>query len=80
MQKQNKYHQPVVKGLRVEVHNNNIESALRKFKKKVQEDGVLQEVRNREYYEKPTTKRKRAKSAARARLIKKLNKENQEKS
>lgn len=77
MQKQNKYRQQPVKGLKVEVHNNNLDSALRKFKKKVQEDGILQDVRSREFYEKPTSRRKRAKSAARARHLKKLKKENQ---
>ena len=55
------------KGLTVEVRNNDVNFALRKFKKKVQESGILQELRERQYYEKPTTKRKRAKAAAKAR-------------
>ena len=59
-------------GSRVEVRNNDFGKALRKFKKKVQEDGILQEVRNREYYEKPSLVRKRAKAAARSRWLKKL--------
>jgi small subunit ribosomal protein S21 len=48
------------------------EKALRKFKKKIQESGVLQELRQREFYEKPTTKRKRKKAAAKARWQKKV--------
>ena len=40
------------------------EKALRKFKKKVQESGLLQSLRSKEYYEKPTTVRKRKKAAA----------------
>ena len=40
-------------GSRVEVRNNDMGRAMRKFKKKVQEDGILQELRQREYYEKP---------------------------
>ena len=38
--------------------------------------GVLAEVRNREFYEKPTTIRKRAKAAAVKRHAKKLEREN----
>ena len=61
----------IIKGLAVEVRNNDINFALRKFKKKVQESGILQELKDREYYEKPTTKRKKAKAAAKARWKKK---------
>lgn len=52
------------KGLRVEVHNNDINKALRKFKKKIAEDGVLQDLRKREFYESRGTKRRKAKEAA----------------
>ncbi len=45
---------------------------LRRFKKSVDNDGLLQEVREREAFEKPTTKRKRAKAAAVKRWQKKL--------
>lgn len=58
-------------GLRVEVRNDDVNKALRLFKKKVQESGILQELKEREAYEKPTTKRKRAKAAAKARWNKK---------
>ena len=60
------------RGLSVEVRNNDINFALRKFKKKIAEDGILQELRNREFYEKPTTKRAKAKKAGIARWKKKL--------
>lgn len=56
----------------VVVANDNVEKALRKFKKKVQESGLLQELREREFYEKPTTARKRAKNAAKRRWQKRL--------
>lgn len=62
-------------GTLVEVRNNDFGRALRKFKKKIQEDGILQEVRNKEYYEKPSIKRKKAKAAARSRWLKKLAKD-----
>lgn len=47
-------------------------TVLKKFKQKVDDSGVLEEVRNRMFYEKPTTERKRKKGAARARWLKKL--------
>lgn len=55
-----------VNGLRVEV-NGNFDKALRTFSKKVQESGLLRELREREHYEKPTTKRKKAKQIAKKR-------------
>ena len=56
----------------VRVTDGNVERALRKFKKKVQESGLLNELRDRETYEKPTTARKRKKSAAKNRLRKQI--------
>ncbi len=52
-----------------------VERALRRFKKKIQDSGLLQELRDREFYEKPTTARKRAKSAAKNRWQKELRKQ-----
>lgn len=52
------------KGSLVIVQNNDFGKALRKFKKKIVEDGILQELRNREYYESKGTKRRKAKEAA----------------
>ena len=52
--------------------HENINQALRRFKKKVEESGVLETLRKKEFYEKPTTARKRAKGAAIARWKKKL--------
>lgn len=51
------------------------EKAMRRFKKKVQDSGILQELRDREFYEKPTTERKRKKSAAKNRWQKELRKQ-----
>lgn len=59
-----------LRGLAVEVKNGDFGKAMRRFKKMVQEDGILQELRAREYYEKPTTIRKRKKAAARSRWLK----------
>jgi small subunit ribosomal protein S21 len=55
--------------------NENINQALRRFKRKVEEAGTLDTLREKEFYEKPTTARKRAKGAARARWRKKLEKD-----
>lgn len=63
-------------GTKVEVRNNDITKALRKFKRKIQEDGILQTYRERQYYEKPSLVRKKAKAAARSRWLKKLAKIN----
>lgn len=49
-----------------------IEKALRKFKKKIQDSGLLDDLRAKEFFEKPTTERKRKKGAARARLRKQI--------
>jgi small subunit ribosomal protein S21 len=56
----------------VTVKDGNVERALRKFKKKIQEQGLLIELKERETYEKPTTRRKRKKSAAKNRWQKQL--------
>lgn len=50
----------------------NINQSLRRFKRKMEEAGTLDTLRSKEFYEKPTTERKRKKGAARARWKKKL--------
>ena len=45
--------------LEVKVRNNNIEKAIRQLKKKVMKEGILKEIKMRQYYEKPTLKRQR---------------------
>ena len=46
----------------VEVRNNNVEKALRVMKKKMKRDGVFQELKDRQYYQKPSfVKREKAK-------------------
>jgi small subunit ribosomal protein S21 len=60
------------RGISVEVKDGNINVALRKFKKKVDDSGKLMDVLAKQFYEKPTTERKRKKGAAKARWNKKL--------
>lgn len=54
-------------GRSVVVNDGNVEKAIRKFKKKIQNSGLLLELRDRETYVKPTTRRKTAKSLAKKR-------------
>lgn len=64
------------KGTGVTVRDNeNINQALRRFKRKVEDAGTLDTLRSKEFYEKPTTERKRKAGAAKARWRKKLQKE-----
>lgn len=60
-------------GRRVFVNDGNVEKAIRKFKKKVQASGILNDLRNYEFYEKPTAVKKRKKAAAKGRWQKYLN-------
>ena len=45
--------------LEVKVRNNNVEKAMRILKKKVMKDGLLKELKRRQFYEKPSLKRQR---------------------
>lgn len=47
--------------------NESLDDALRRFKRSVTKAGTLQESRKREFYEKPSVKRKRKSEAARKR-------------
>ena len=42
----------------------SVDSLLRKFKRKVKNDGILQEYRDREHFEKPSERRKKTKKRA----------------
>ena len=56
--------------------NEPFDVALRRFKRSCEKAGILTEIRRREYYEKPTTVRKRKAAAAVKRHLKKLAREN----
>ena len=51
--------------------NENLESALKRFKRSCARDGVMSELRKREHYEKPSVKRKKKSEAARKKANKK---------
>jgi small subunit ribosomal protein S21 len=51
--------------MRIEVHDNQVESALKTMKKLMLKDGLFKEMKKRAYYEKPSVKRKRKQAEAR---------------
>ncbi len=52
----------------------NIDRALKRFKRECERDGILREGKKRDYYEKPATQRKNKKKAAERRRMKKMRK------
>lgn len=52
--------------------DESFESALRRFKRKVEKAGVLTELRKRQHFEKPSVKRKRKAVQARKKMLRKL--------
>ena len=62
-------------GLRVEVKNNNVDFALRKFKRMVKDSGMMLELKKKSYYEKPSKKRREKKNLQKLRYRYKQEKE-----
>lgn len=58
----------------VDVRNGNVEKAMRILKRKVQKDGIIQTLRDKQYYQKPSFKR-REKIKTAKRMVAKLQKE-----
>ena len=56
--------------------NEPFEKAFKKFKRLVEKEGILTEVRRRQFYEKPSEKRKRRERQARKRILKAMKKRN----
>lgn len=67
--------EPRTRGVSVIVKNDDVNRALKKLKNKVEEAGTLKTLQEKEFYEKPTTKRRRAKAAGKQRYKKKLERE-----
>ena len=53
--------------LQVKVKHNNVEYALRLFKRKIKDDGLMVELRERQHYTKPSVKRATAKKLGKVR-------------
>lgn len=49
--------------------NESFDNLLKRFNRRVQQDGVLSEVRRREHYEKPSVKRKRKEAAKKRKSV-----------
>jgi small subunit ribosomal protein S21 len=58
----------------IQVRNGNVEQALRVLKKKSQKDGLLKELKARQYFEKPSEKKRRKKKEGIANVKKKKSK------
>jgi ribosomal protein S21 len=58
---------PRVTGIAVEVKNGQFERAMRKFKKKVTEAGIIQEVKERRFFVKPSEVKRKARDAGKKR-------------
>ncbi|GAB4390721.1 MAG: hypothetical protein Kow0025_24660 [Thermodesulfovibrionales bacterium] len=50
----------------------SLESALKKFKRQCEKEGILSEVRKREHFEKPSVKKKKKALAARKKAAKRM--------
>lgn len=55
------------KGLFVRVTNGNLEGALIRLKRLINQEGLTRELRRRRFYEKPTTRRRRERAEAKIR-------------
>ena len=64
--------------MRVDVRKNNVDQALRILKKKLQMDGLFNELREREHFVSRGEKRRRAKAAGRGRMLKDQKKRREE--
>ena len=60
--------------MKVDVRNNNVDQALRVLKKKLQQDGIFNELRNREHFVSKGEKRRKAQAAAKRRQEKAIQK------
>ncbi len=58
----------------IQVRNGNVEQALRDLKKKLQKDGLLKELKAKQYFEKPSEKKRRKKKEGIANFKKKQKK------
>lgn len=57
----------------------NLEKAIKRFKRMVEKEGIIREWKKREYYEKPSTIRNRKKKSLERKIQKKLRKAQQSK-
>ena len=58
--------------MKIVVFDNQIEAALKQLKKQMPKDGLYQEMKRRQHYEKPSVKRKRKAAQARKKRLRAL--------
>ena len=58
--------------MKIRVHGNNIEKALKAFKRQVQKAGLFKEIKMRSFYEKPSERKKRKQRDAKKKRAKAL--------
>ena len=51
----------------IKVNNGNLEDAIKRFKRQCARNGIIQEIKKRAHYEKPSVKRKKKSEAAKKR-------------
>ena len=61
--------------MRIEVRNNNVDKAMRILKKKLTDDGLFNELREREFYESKGEKKRHERNAAKRRQKRNLEKQ-----
>jgi small subunit ribosomal protein S21 len=66
--------------LEIRIDDKNIEKAIRLLKRKMQNDGLFRELKNRRFYEKPSLKKKRKRIEAQKRKQKSLRNSRQNRS
>ena len=75
MARKNKRKKPM-HGLRIDVYNNNVEGALKKFKRKVKDTEMMLELKKRSFYKKPSELKREKRNLAKLRQRYKTIKEN----
>ena len=74
--KKKRYPKEELPGLQVKVYNNNVDGALKVFKKMVKESGLMLDLKKKAYYEKPSKKRREKKNLQKLRYKYKQEKNN----
>ena len=63
--------EPRPQGLTVVVRNNDVQKAMRKLKRMIKDDGLLDDIKNKSHYRKPSEIKREKRKAGRARWLKK---------
>lgn len=64
--------------MEIRVQNNDINFAIKKLKRKLQQEGMFRELRNRRFHEKPSVRRRRKIKESERRVRKLMRKRNKQ--